>query len=79
MNGITRISGRSLILQGLVLASTLAVSEAVSQSITVATTNGDWRPLVPRYVYTAVAVIGTVLASQTVLREPDVRGATQVQ
>lgn len=63
------ISGRSLLLQGLILASTLAVSEAVSETITNAAENKKLN-LLPRYIYTAIAVTGTVIASQTILREP---------
>lgn len=67
------ISARSLVLQGLVLATTLTVSETISRTITVAVDDKErkkWKGLIPRYLYSGALVVGTVVAANTVLREP---------
>ena len=67
------ISARSLVLQGLVLATTLTVSETISRTITVAVEEEErrnWKGLIPRYLYSGALVVGTVVAANTVLKDP---------
>lgn len=71
---MTDISGRSLILQGLVVASTVVVSQAVLSSIDQITNEPNPvarnRNITAKVAIAAVVVGATVIASQTVLKVP---------
>jgi len=58
------------VLQGLIFASTVAVSTAVTDTINGMADGERRRTLIPRYWYTAATVAITLLAAQTILKDP---------